>query len=95
MGRQEDANRLADDLESLQTGALSPSEFQARLQNVDERVLNGVWHGLQHYLADFDIRARDSGYRAMQDSEMEKLVRLLRAGASEGELAKIHFLGYS
>ena len=42
-----------------------------------------------------DIRERDPAYRAMQDAEMEKLVRLLRARAPDVELAKVTFLRHS
>jgi hypothetical protein len=96
MSRNEDANRLADDLESLRTGTLSESEFRAKCQAaVVPDLLSIIWPNLEHYLADLDIRKRDPDYRAMQDAEMEKLVRLLRAGAPDAELATIHFLGYS
>ncbi len=96
MSREEDADRLADDLESLRTGTLSESAFRAKCQAaVVPHLLSVIWPYLEHYLADFDIRERDPDYRAMQDGEMEKLVRLLRSGASDAELTKIHFLGDS
>ncbi len=47
---------------------------------------------LHHYIADAEIRARDPGYRELQDSEMSKLIARLRAG----EIAKanqVTFLG--
>jgi hypothetical protein len=34
-------------------------------------------------------------YRAMQDTEMQKLITLLRADAPDAQLVKISFLGYS
>ena len=96
MSKEEDGNRLADDLESLRTGKLSESEFRAKWQAaVVPELLSVIWPNLEHYLADLDIRERDRDYRAMQDAEMEKLVQLLRAAAPEGELAAIHFLGHS
>jgi hypothetical protein len=96
MSRNEDANRLADYLESLRSGTLLASEFREKCQApAAPDLLNVIWPNVEHYLADFDIRERDLDYRAMQDAEMEKLVRLLRAGAPDAELAKIHFLGYS
>jgi hypothetical protein len=92
----EDTGRLADDLASLGTGQLSEREFRATWQAaVVPRQLGVIWANLEHYLADLDIRERDSAYRAMQDGEMGKLVRLLRAGASADELARITFLGHS
>jgi hypothetical protein len=96
MSREEDANRLADDLESLRTGLLSESAFRSKCQSaVVPALLDVIWPNLEHYLADFDIRDRDHDYRAMQDAEMAKLIRLLRAAAPDDELDDISFLGYS
>jgi hypothetical protein len=96
MSREEEANRLADQLEALRNGTLSESAFRAKCQAaIAPDLLSAVWEYLEHYLADCDIRKRDSDYRVMQDAEIEKLVRLLRAGASDAELRKIHFLGHS
>lgn len=96
MSRGNDANRVADDLESLRTGTLSAADFRAKWQvALVPELLNVIWPNLEHYPADDDIRERDAGYCAMQDAEMRKLVRLLRAGAPDAELVKVHFLGYS
>ncbi len=54
-----------------------------------------AFHGLQHFLSDADIRAKDSAYRAMQEGEMQRLIRLLECGADAKALAKITFLGVS
>lgn len=56
---------------------------------------SATYHGLQHFLADADIRAKDSGYRTMQEREMQKLIRLLNAGADADALAKTTFMGVS
>lgn len=96
MSREEDVSRLADDLESLRTGRLTDREFRANWQVAEVSGLPSViWPNLEHYLADIDIRERDPAYRAMQDAEMEKLVRLLRARAPDVELAKVTFLRHS
>jgi hypothetical protein len=95
MSREEDAKRLADDLESLRTGKLSESEFRAKCKSaVVSELLRVIWPNLEHYLADFDIRDRDSDYRAMQNAEMATLIQLLRAGAPDAELVEINFLGH-
>ena len=96
MSSREDAERLADDLESLRTGTLSASEFRAKWQSgAVAEVLDVIWQNLEHYLADFDIRDRDPAYRAMQEAEMVKLIRLLRADTPDDGLADINFLGRS
>ena len=96
MSREEGANRLADDLDLLRTGKLSEQEFRATWEpSAVPELLNVIWGNLEHYLADFDIRERDPAYRAMHDSEMQTLVRLLRAGAPAADLAKVTFLGHS
>ena len=86
---------LANDLESLAAGTVAEATFRDKYAAESPAVLRIIWPNLEHYLADADIRRRDPSYRAMQDAEMAKLVRLLRAGASDAELAKIHFLGRS
>lgn len=50
---------------------------------------------LSHYLDDEDLRLIDEWTHTMQKSEMKKLIFLLKSGASEEELQKISFLGYS
>lgn len=90
------ANDLADDLVSLLTGDLSLSRFRAKYAARSVPGLPGeLWDNLEHYLADVDIRERDLQYGAMQTAEMETLVQLLRAGASDAEIARINFLGNS
>jgi hypothetical protein len=89
-------NGLANDLESLAAGTVSEADFRDKYAAEEApAVLHIIWPNLEHYLADADIRRRDPSYRAMQDTEMAKLVRLLRAGAPDAELAKVDFLGRS
>lgn len=57
--------------------------------------LQSCFHGLQHFLADEDIRAKDDEYRQMQEAEMRKLIRLLLSGADCRLLSAVHFLGRS
>ena len=83
MSREDDATRLADDLESLRDGRLSDREFRANWGDDVSGLPRVIWPNLEHYIADVYIRERDPAYRAMQEIEMEKLVRLLRAGAPD------------
>jgi hypothetical protein len=91
------ALELADDLEALLSERLTAAEFEAKYRAkyeggvVAHSVLDliaGVWH----YLADADIRARDAEYREMQELEMQRLIRHLRAGRL-AEAQRITFLG--
>lgn len=96
MSREKQASDFADALESLSAGSLSEREFRAKYQTAENSALLGViWPNLEHYLVDTEIRERDPTYRAMQNAEMGRLIALLRAGAPDGDLVKIHFLGYS
>jgi hypothetical protein len=95
LSREQQAISLADDLQSLLSGHLSERAFRTKYQEADSTLLPVIWPNLEHYLADIDIRERDPAYREMQNTEMEKLVRLLRAGAPDSELAKVDFLGSS
>lgn len=97
MSREQQANRLADDLESLVAGHLSETAFRTKYQrDVDgSTLLAAIWGNLEHYWADSDIRDREPAYHAMQNAEIGKLVGLLRTGAPDSELARVTFLGYS
>ena len=57
--------------------------------------LASCFHGLQHFLMDEDIRAEDSAYRQMQESEMRKLIELLRSDVGGETLARVSLLGRS
>ena len=47
---------------------------------------------IEHFLADADIRARDPGYKAMQEGALSKVITALRSG--DVKLARhISFLG--
>ncbi len=96
MTRIEQTGELADDLERLRIGGLSERGFRAKYRSQPEdSVASIIWPYLAHFLSDADIRARDDDYRKMQEAEFAKLISLLRAGASDAELCRIHFLGYS
>src|SRR5688572_21255379 len=91
-----EAAELADDLQLLREESISEGEFRAKYSaRKDVTVVTTVWPYLEHFLSHADIRARDEEYRTMQKTELTKLVSLLRAGAPDAELRRIHFLGYS
>jgi hypothetical protein len=88
-----DMSSLAADLEALLEGALTEDDFRLRYQSgPPSRVVAVIRGNLEHYLADADIRARDPEYRAMQNGELLKLIRLLRADAPTTQLQRINFL---
>jgi hypothetical protein len=85
---------LAKELEAVLSGGVDlgsllkdPSMFREPMEH--------CFHGLHHFLADADIRAREPAYASMQISEMRKLISLLRSGASSQQLESVHFLGPS
>ena len=87
--------QLADDLQRVLDGSVSPDEFRARHPIRGETgAIGDILCRVEHYLADGDIRQRDFDYRAMQKVEMEKLIFSLRCGRLN-DAAKIHFLGRS
>jgi hypothetical protein len=55
-------------------------------------VVDVIWGNLEHYLADADIRARDPEYRAMQNGELLKQIRLLQEAAPITQLQRVNFL---
>ncbi len=88
------AKTLADKLEQV---LLENEDHGAILENSQYFVgeLEGCFHGLQHFYADEDIRGRDVVYREMQESEMRKIIAMLRSGVGSNALSSIHFLGES
>src|SRR6218665_2889760 len=88
------AQRLADQLQLVLDGQLSLDDLLEQPANRGD-ALNSCFHGLQHFLMDEDIRAKDLAYREMQEHELRKLIALLRSNADVERLAKIHFLGRS
>ena len=88
--------RLADDLEELARGKITESEIRSRYEWTRAQPrLGTVMCNLYHYLDDADIRSRDPRYREMQESELRKLLALLRGDATERELDAINFLWHS
>lgn len=85
---------LANKLEAVLAGSLPLENVLADPTNF-EGMAEASFHGLQHFLADADIRAKDSAYRSMQEREMQRLIVLLKSGADAKALAKITFLGTS
>ena len=88
-----DGATLATMLEEVLVGKRDLYALLDSSDHSDE--LKACFHGLWHYAADEDIRAKDPGYSAMQQSEMRKLISLLRCGAPAETLKKVSFLGAS
>lgn len=86
--------QLANMLEAVLAGSLSLESVLADLTNFEDST-KVAFHGLQHFLTDADIRAKNSWYRTMQENEMRKLIGLLKSGADTRAIAKISFLGVS
>jgi hypothetical protein len=85
-------NRLADALDRVLAGTLDLNEIFEQEALYGEP-LSHCYHGLQHYLGDADIRKREPEYRAMQEKEMRKLIRLLHSDVGLEFLDSILFLG--
>jgi hypothetical protein len=88
------AMALADKLQRVLDGSIALDDLLDDPANRGE-CLDACLLGLQHFLSDDDIRAKDADYRDMQETEMRKLIALLRSGADRQTLSKIHFLGRS
>ncbi|HYL17394.1 MAG TPA: hypothetical protein VEV20_01840 [Burkholderiales bacterium] len=84
---------LAADLEAFSAGRLTEAELRFRHEGQrTSRLFDVVWSNIEHYIADADIRQRDSAYRVMQESELKRLMRLLREGSTDEELQQVTFL---
>ena len=72
---------FADDLELLLSGRLLPEAFESRYRaHAKSQAFAELMDAVAHFLADADIRSRDTEYRAMQEDEMRRLISCLRAG---------------
>jgi hypothetical protein len=83
--------RLAEDLMRVLDGDMEVSEVLRNRERYGE-AFEHCQHGLQHYLADEDLRTKDSSHRAMQEAAMERLIGLLLTDAPNEELAAETFL---
>ena len=86
---------LCDFLAQLQNGEIQAKDALARLSIISALKtpeLEELFCNLHHYIADADIRAKDSGYRKLQDSEMTKLISRLRSG-DIAKANRVTFLG--
>jgi hypothetical protein len=74
---------LAERLDALRRGRISCESFRMEHDELFAQLdLEAVFVNLQHYLADEDIRQRDSVYRQMQESELDRLIALLQSAAA-------------
>jgi hypothetical protein len=84
-------------LEAMANGELSCRSFRDKYytseSHVDLSKIPNLLGGLSHYLDDENWRKKDQWQREMQNEELRKLIVLMKNGASEVELQKIHFLG--
>jgi len=85
---------IAEQLEGVLSGTV---DLQAVLDNWPrgDGPLSHCYANLHHFLFDAHTRAKHPEYRAMQESEMRKLIRLLRSNGDPSLLKEVHFLGAS
>jgi hypothetical protein len=72
---------LADSLEALLAGRLTPEEFRRAYpfraaSGETEQILANI----EHFLSDADIRARNPRYKSMQEGALEQVIVALRSG---------------
>ena len=90
-------SHLAKSLQQLLDRKMTPEEFRAkhRLDGLDpDDVILALMSQLDHYLDDDDIRAKDEGYRIMQETEMKALIAALRSNDLE-RAKRVTFLSRS
>jgi hypothetical protein len=86
---------LANDLVLYSSGKMSQDEVMRKypMENTIPEI-EAVMSNLCHYFADADIRMRDEKYKFMQESEMKKLISLLRSNSSIDQINTITFLHF-
>jgi len=93
MKYQFDWLKFTDDLESLLNDKMSEDEILDKYEyahRIGEEI-DYILCNLSHFLSDGDIREKDDEYRGMQESEMRKLIDLIRKGDIQ-KAKEINFL---
>lgn len=81
MRSKQEWEELADDLELLLRGELESESLREKYWNRPlSPVTESIMANVEHFLSDGDVRLKDPRYKQMQETEMEKLIVLLRAG---------------
>lgn len=85
---------FAYNLELLLKNKIDPDVFREKYRNRSlDPTIGTIMVNVEHFLSDGDIRLKDSYYKKMQETEMQKLIDLIKTGGSIEEIRKIHFLG--
>lgn len=83
-------------LEKMFNNFITEEEAYNQIQKFEsDKNLIYLLSNIQHYFDDSDIREKDAWYREMQNSEMKKLIELLKKNRPMNELLAISFLEYS
>ena len=91
--RDESLSLLADVLDQFSTS--TGAEARALMAGIPSGVhpdVVAVLANVEHYVADYDIRAKDDEYARIQDRELESLITALRRGDSLDELLEFSLL---
>ena len=97
LSRDTSLDFIADALERLMHSSLGDADGILRWLYASSGVLHedaiDVLANVSHFVADFDIRARDDDYRDMQERTMRDLIVALRHGEARERLLTYTFLG--
>jgi len=74
---------LLEIMESLLAGSIDCGSAQEKVDALSMKEFPELYGNLYHYYNDEDSRGKDSEYKAFQNSELEKLIRHLKAGEIE------------
>lgn len=87
-------DEAADLLQSVVEGSVEAADAAKRLWMLGQQIpaLEAVAANFEHYIADADIRAKDTAYKAFQEAELRKLIEALSQGAEPSRLRRINFL---
>ena len=90
---QDRATIFAEELEAVRAGRAPIAKLWSQyVSQADSSQFEEILSFVEHYVADADIRAKDSQYREMQEREFDRLLAHLRAGRIS-EAKRVTFLG--
>lgn len=84
---------LANDLEKIKASELEAEQFRKKYSNTNKSsTLYKIICNVDHYLTDNDIRIKDKNYENMQNTELSKLIYLLKIDGDINKILSINFI---
>jgi len=78
--------------DDLATWTMCAGQLLAELRAMEQSVYDSLPHFIEHYLADADIRLKDSKYCEEQQKQIAEIIKKLETGANQTHQGTAHKL---